>query len=588
MATREQPIQSYYPSARVRLIIRFEDYDKGDTPKPPATPPQLRRGQKNKKTGDLRVVEKNGAYILVGDGDDPNSLGSPQQQHSSADGLTHVVDGIIPITASWSQNGIRTADTLNLEVEFADVPLDPRSVRSCAVQFFLGTVSEEEFQRGIGGDKRVQGVPPNSLVPYNVVPDEYTDGNGVLRTNLRFEGWVDAWDADWPEGDSPKVTLECTDNTRILIEQNHPSRLAIGIDDPLDQAIANYLSNFPQFRGVSIQYLPAGSEAPVLKDVLTKQAYPPGVGPSASKAGDSKLSVWDYMTDVAASVGHNIRLDGSRVLLQRPRSLYNRRFPPRPDDSFQERQLSRLGTINRRLMIYGSNILEMKWHREFTKHAPLNVEVRSYNPRRGKTLIARFPSTDKRSKRMNPGSGADQKFEVISVPGIQDEAILRAIAQQLYEVLGRNEIGVTVLTKNLGSYGGGNLDPDLLDAKVGDAIDVVVMRGDVEIDDQNTVTTIQGEIAKRPERFLTSLGFPPEFAGAYAKVMNDSSLPTTFRLKEIHIDWDKASEGVRIDFDAVNYVEVRADAELPTGEEQTPTTSVGESNPIVVKDEVGT
>lgn len=585
MATREQPIQSYYPSARVRLIVRLEDYGRSGTPEPPATPPHQRRGKKDKSTENLNVAKRDGALVLLGPGDNPDSLGSPQQQRSSADRFTHVIDGIIPITAAWSQNGIRTADTLSVELEFADFPVDPRVIRSCAIQFFLGTVSAEDFQRGIMGEHRTTAVPPASGIKFNVVPDSYTDGNGNERSNLRFEGWVDSWDANWPEGDSPRVSFECTDNTRLLIGQDHPSRLAVSVDEPIDKAVAAYLSNFPQFRGLSVQYLPAGSEAPALKTALSPTAYPPGVGPSASKNGDSKLSVWDYLTDVTKSVGLNIRFEGTRILIQRPRALYNRRFPPRAEDPFQGRVLPRLGSIDHRLMIYGQNILEMTWHREFAKYQPLNVEIRSYNPRRKKTLIARFPQVDKRTKRLNPGESSDRKFEVVSIPGIQDEAVLRSIAQQLYEVLGRNELRVTVLTKNLGSYGGGNLDPDLLDAKVGDAVDVVVQRGNLEFDDQNTVTTIQGELSRRPSEFLRELGFPADFADAYAEAVNDMSFPSTFRMKEIHIDWDKTSGGVQIDFDATNYLEVRADAELPEGEEQQPDTGAQESKPIIVKDE---
>lgn len=588
MPAREQPIQSYYPSARVRLIVRFEDYGDANTPKPPDVLPQLRRGQKQQssKGSNLEVVNREGVLLLVGSGDDPSSLGSPQQQRNSEDQFTHVVDGIIPISAAWSQNGIRTADTLNIELEFSDFPIDPRVIRSCAVQYFLGTVSAEDFQRGIDGERRTDKVPANAHVPFNVIPDEYIDSNGNPRTNLRFEGWVDTWEAEWPEGDSPKVLLECTDNTRILIEQNHPSRLAVSVDDPLDTAVANYLSNFPQFRGISIEYQPRGQEVPTLKEALTKQAYPPGVGPSTSKGGDNKLSVWDYLTDVIRASGHNIRFEGTRVIIQRPRSLYNRKFPPRADDPFQSRTLPRLGTITRRLMIYGANIVEMRWARTFTKYAPLNVEVRSYNPRRKKTLIARFPQVDKRTKRLQPGQGSDNKFEVVSIPGIQDEAVLRSIAQQLYEVLGRNELGVTVLTKNLASFGGDNLDPDLLDAKVGDAVDVVIQRENVDETNENTVNVAYDQIARRPQEFLEELGFPSSFAAAYAAAANNISFPTTFRMKEIHIDWDKNSEGVRLDFDAVNYIEVRADADLPEGEEQEPETNAPEPSRVIVEDEV--
>jgi hypothetical protein len=66
-------------------------------------------------------------------------------------------------------------------------------------------------------------------------------------------------------------------------------------------------------------------------------------------------------------------------------------------------------------------------------------------------------------------------------------------------------------------------------------------------------------------------------------VVSDGNFLTTFRFKEIHIDWD-ANDGVRIDFDAVNYVEVRADAELPEDEEEQPIDNPPAGSPIQVKD----
>jgi hypothetical protein len=573
-----QPIQEYYPSARVRLILRFEDYGKSGTPEPPPTPPQLRKGKKDKK-GPLEVTEFDGALLLIAPGDNPNAVGSPQEQAISLDNLTHVIDGIIPVTASWSQNGIRVADTLNFDINFAEFPIDPRAIRSVAVQFFLGTVSAEDFQRGIDGDLRTVNTAMRNGVPYNVIPDVYTDSNGKQRSNLRFEGWADHWRTNWAGG--PVVSFECTDNTRMLISQEHPPQLTLAIDEPLDYAVANYLSNFPRMRGLSVQMMPAGTPAPMLKESLTKNAYPPGVGPSAANGGDGKLTTWDYLTDVVSSVGFSLRMVGTRLVIQRPRALYNRRFPPRPEDPFQSRNVPMLGELPHRLMLYGQNVQEMEWSRDFAAYAPINVEVRCYQPSRKKTLIARYPEF--KTKRLNPGESADTKYIVHHLAGINEERVLRAVAQQIYETLGRNEIQVTVLTKNLASIGGSNTDPDLLDVQVGDAVDVLVHRGEPEEGDANTQTTIQGELSKRPQEFLEQLGFPTEFAAAYAKVVSDGNFLTTFRFKEIHIDWD-ANDGVRIDFDAVNYVEVRADAELPEDEEEQPIDNPPAGSPIQVKD----
>ena len=142
MANRQQPIQSYYPSCRVRLIVRFEDYGDPKTPAPPDVLPQLRRGtRKQTHPSDLQVREIDGALVLVSRDENPNAVGSPQDQIASVDQYTHVIDSIIPITATHARNGLRTADTLSLSIEYRDLPVDPRTVRACGVQVFLGTVS---------------------------------------------------------------------------------------------------------------------------------------------------------------------------------------------------------------------------------------------------------------------------------------------------------------------------------------------------------------------------------------------------------------------------------------------------------------
>lgn len=585
MPTREEPFQEYIPGARVRLIVRLEDYGTGNTPEPPPRPPQLRRGKKD--TGDpasLEVVQRDGAYLLVGPGDDPNSLGSPQEQQTSSDDLTHVIDGILPTYATVNRNGTRIADTASIEIKFRDMPLDPRVIRACAVQVFMGTVSADDYQKGLNGEANVNATPSGSL-PFNVVPDEYVDEHGRKRTNLRFEGWVDEWEDEWPDGEAPLITLECTDNTRLLIEQDAPPKLTIPVDVPVDEAIATYLSNFPQFRGLSVEYRPNVSRdsVPVLEDVLQKTKYQPKLGPTPSSGGTSKLTVWDYITDVAGSIGHIVRFEGTTVILQRARTLYDNRLSGRPNDPFTGRVLSSGRVLTNRLYLYGRNIAEMSFKRRFATYAPFNVEVRCFDSGRKKTLIARFPLQDDRQKRISPGEASDQKWIVFTVDGVKDEETLRVVAQSIYEQVGRNELEASFITKNLASFGGGNLDPDALDVFPGDAIDVEVKR--VE-DGFNTVLDVEAQMTSRAGNFLRTLGFSSRFASAYQKAITNVGFPTTFRVRAFSLDWDSTAEGIVLDFQCVNYIEVRADKRLADGEElDVEDTRQGSPVEIVVEDE---
>ncbi len=568
MTSRDEPEQSYYVSCRIRLILRLEDFGAPGTPEPPVRPATARSGKVDKADTKLRVVTRNNALLLVGPGDDPSALGSPQSQTGSADELTHVLDGIVPLSAQFLRNGLRTADTASFEIPYIELPVDPRVVRAVGVQLFMGTISAEDYQRGMEGQLRESSATISGIrVPFNVLPDTYTDPYGRPRTNLRFEGWIDDWTNDWPDADSPVVSFECTDNTRLLIDQNIAPKLTVSPDLPLNEAFADYLSNYPQFRGLSVEYRPSvqPGDIPVLKKVLQNTKYQPKLGPSAAGGGaGNKLKVWDYLTDVAGSVGHTVRFENSTLIIQRARSLYDARLSPREDDPFTGRSLPSGLELKRRLYVYGKNVQSLKFSRKFATVPSVNIEVRAYDTARKKTLVARFPLKDDRVKRLNPGESSDEKWIVKVVYGIKDEATLRIVAQGIYEQVTRNELGCRFVTKNLGSYGGGNLDPDALDALAGDPIDIRVLR---DGDFGNSVQLTDLATTTRGADFLRELGFSDRFARAYQKAINNIGLQSTFRVKTMGAQFEGQSEGIVLDFELMNYIEVRSDKLLPSGEE---------------------
>lgn len=571
MPTDEQPRQTYYPAAKARLIIRFEDFGTDLVEPKSLKPPQMKKGIGN---AELDIVSEDGRLVLRPKGSDGNVHGTPQEQVASDDGLTHEVGGIIPKYATISLNGIRTASSLSLELRYIDLPIDPRTVRACAVEVYLGTIAEEDFFRGIEGARR-DADNGSTGEPLNMIPDTYVDGFGRERTNLRFQGWVDDWEVDWPKDAEPIVRLECTDNTRMLLDQPAPPKLVVGTKEPLDRAVATYLANFPQFRGLGVRYMPAGTDPPVLADALARTSHKPSLGPAAG--GSGKLTIWDYLTDICGSVGHTVRFEGVDVVIQRARTLYSGEFSGRPDDPFTGRILPSGRRLDRRLMVYGRNVQSMNFRRKFTTSAPTNIEVRCYLGKRKKTLVARYPLKKDRVLRAPPGNETNDKWLVVRVSGIEDEKTLRVIAQGVYETIGRREIEVGLVTTNLATFGGGNLDPDALDLRAGDAIDIEVNR-DI---DAATITAIEERTTTTAAEFLKSLGYSPGFAKAYAIAAANLGIQTTFRVRRMMYDWDSES-GIVINFELTNYTEVRADKQLPAGEEIKPGDSAG-VEPVTVK-----
>jgi len=581
---------TYYPGAKVRLAIRFENFSKKiQDDKPPAKPLKNLSGVADKRaplkvTSDPNAPSNAPRLLLEFDGSKKPLAGmSPQLWTNSADGFTQVINGIVPKTASWVQNGIRTADTLSLTLNYLDCPIDPRTIRSCAVAFYLGTLDPDDYASGTEGVTRGEHSSQGShdwegktSAPMNLIPDEYTDIHGQKRTNLRFQGWVDKWEIDMSSGE-PLIQIECRDNTQMLLDQEAPARLLISAALPIDQAIAKYLTHFPQYGGLTVEYRPKKDDVPALKVAMDKTAFAPkhlAVAPGMIGSGTSNLAVWDYLTDITGAIGHSIRMEGTNIVIQEVRTFMAGKDMRRSDDPF----LPRDGRVNRRL-IYGRNIMDLKSSRSFVRNSPTNIEVRSLSTKDKKVYVARFPqfrlrSSDDRVSTVEtavPGDmGADEKWLVWRVQGITDEKFLRVIARQIYESLGRQELMIKLKTRDLASFGGCNLDPDILDMKPGDTVDIYVNR---TMDEISSITKMEGNLLAQSEGFLRSRGFTDEFIKAYSDGYQSNAFQVGYRVKTLGFGWD-AETGVQIDIEAVNYVEVMADKHLSSELSESKETSI--------------
>jgi hypothetical protein len=560
----DYPEQSYYPSWKVRLTVRLEEFGQGVlNRKVPQVPAKNLKGIKQDRAPLDPVPDPDfpGRFLLkprVTKATLDDEIKNYVISDSSSDNLTQVIAGIIPKKFDWKQNGFRTADELKLTLRWVDFPIDPRVIRSCAVEFFLGTLTPVEYAQGVRGLTRgdVFGAGArNAHEPLNLVADTFLDANGNKRSNLRFTGWVNKWKMSWNE-DEPSVELECQDNTILLINQVAPPQLVLGMKDPIDLAIATYLSNFPQFAGLTVQYRgdPNGT-VPKLDGTLAGTAFRPKLGPQPGQGSGDDLVVWDYLTDICGSIGHVIRIEGNDVIVQRPSTLLHGNASPRSDDTYQTRKLPS-GDYPSRTFVYGRNVTSFEVSRDLQHGETKNVEVRCYSPRRKQVLVARFPTKDARIPVSTPGDArADNKWTIVRVSGIEDQKVLQQIAEDVYHGRNRNEIEVVVKTSNLASFGGGNEDPDLLDAKPGDAVEILVDRSN-----PSTTASAETNLSSQAmnEEFLRNLGYSKDFAAAYAKAYQDAGFQRLYRVKEMSVSGD-TEEGVSFEVRAVNFIQARGD-----------------------------
>lgn len=597
MASENGP-QDYYPSAKVRLVLRLEEYAQTDVRgQAPPIPLRSAKGSSTVRT-TLRVVDDaSTGYVrrVLTSGTTPSlsdalksyaSSGTGSDQVSSFDRRTVSVDAIIPKTASWKQGGIQHADKLELTLRWSDFPVDPRAVRSVAVEFYLGTVSPEDFSAGVLGKTRgsEDNSAKNANEPLNLVPDSYEQG-GARRTNLRFRGWVDEWELDWGDGE-PIVRLECRDMSQVVRDTKMPAKGGLSTKEPIDVAIAKFLAaNFPRLDGYTVEFRPppmspttAGhgdqsqaAPAPTLSKVISQSSAQstsapaptlgsltpaagnvPGVGSPQHKTGgsDQGQSVWDYLVDNVRSMGLSVRLEDNHIIVEEVRSLIDAR---RVDDPYVPRELES-GRYPVRAMIYGRNILEMKMKRGFARKTPQNVECRSYDHEIKRPRLGRWPGKEKRAATPGPGDGhvEEQWNEILLPGGLSQDAVQRA-ARNYYEAFSRQELSVSLKTRNLASFGAGNADPDLLDLRPGDTVEVLT-------DKRGTSTTADvSDRLRTASEYLTRIGYPQAFADQYVSVVQNAGLQTLFIVRTADVDWS-ADEGVTVGVELVNYVVVRADA----------------------------
>jgi hypothetical protein len=569
------PPQDYFSSAKIRLTIRFDEFgSSGLAAAPTGIVLHLNGIQPSK--APLSISQDPTApagitrYLILPKGQ--SSAAQATSQSSSSDGLTFDVT-VIPKEMVWSTNSLRAASTLTAAIELKDMPIDPRTIRSVAVEAFMGSATASDFLKGIEGSTRQGMTISGQGEPLNCLPDTYVDSNGKQRTNSRFLGWVDKYAIEYMANQAPMIHLDCRDNTQLLLDQEAPVNVPLNMNAPLDQAVATYLSNFNQFQGLSVQYIPVPSvdnggqtdTPPVLGKVLENTAFRPQLGPQAARAGGStgKLAVWDYLTDVCGSVACSIRVDGTTVIIQRPRGLVSSNSGARADDPYQARTIGGQ-TYPYRTFIYGRNVKEMHIARNFTRNVPKNVEVRCWSTSLKKLLIARNrPSgsgstpADGVSPSAIPGNAQpEQKWQEIRVWGINDQTTLNQIAQSVYEQLGRNELTVDIKTDNQASFGGGNLDVDILDMKFGDTFEVNINQD--ASSETNTFMYIESQFQSQAKtaQYLQVLGFSAAFANAYAKAYSNVNLPTLFRMKQLKATWS-TDKGISLQVVGINYIEVR-------------------------------
>lgn len=562
--TFDTPQTVYYPSLVVNLQLRF---DEGATLLPGVTSVE----QLALNTGS--VVAKSQPVITA---------------PTSQDNLSKIL-GIVPKACVVELPGYRQAGTFAIDMEFRDLPLDPRIIRAMSVAIHLGAIPARDWGSGMSAvpNPFLQEGKRKSILTTNasnlllagltdiIVVDHSTSGAFIHMEGRDFRGIL----LDTPVSSKTLEKVDLTQNIKAVVEN-----------------IVNKLH--PQGNGIQVEVNSQewGGVVPspaTTSDVTRMQLDAAGKNIRACARGDAnKMNFWDLITLYCFMVGAVPYFVGSKLRLRRSKSLFDARTADDPNAAFDPanptpfvngRQravkppvVQKPEQYGYRRLVYGKDIYQLKFERKLGGVKVPVVECVSYdmastqrgiNPSTGEPyglLKAQFPPKTQAAALVTnvaPGGGAPSTDVLrITVPGVKDQKKLLDIATNLYHEIGRQEMGGSIKTKNLTSFGGTGQDPDLLHLLPGDAVEVRVDASGLGVFPP-PVSELTGADGRSFEEEVKAV---KERVGdeALARVLVASNrgeiaqLQRTFRVANVHYDWSSTS-GVAISFDFQNFLEAR-------------------------------
>lgn len=564
----ETPQTVFYPSLVVNLQLRF---DEGLTLIPGA--------------------------VSARDLSDPNFVGPPAPPTTqpvvlaptSKDNLSQII-GLIPKTCTVELPGYRQAGTFTVDLEFRDLPLDPRVIRALAVAIHLGSVPASDW-----------GSSMTSLPDVTQLAGKRRSIITTKPSNLVLSGLAD--EVVVTHSDSGAfVHIEGRDLRGILLDTSIDSLILDGFHpeaQTIQQVVQYILSKHPQGLGIVVELNNLewpGGLPPIpssLTDVTRANLSALGAQVRAFARGDAnKMSFWDLITYYCFLVGGVPYFVGSKLRIRRAKSLFDVRAADDPSKAFDPANptpfvngrprvvkppvAQKPEQFGYRRLVYGKDIRQLKFERKLGGVKVPVVECVSYdmglpqkgiNPLTGEPyglLKAQFPPLIQKGARVTsiaPGGGAPQTSVLrISVPGIKNLKKLKQLAEELYHEIGRQEMGGSIETRNLTSFGGTNQDPDLLNLRPGDAIELRVDASSFGVfpPPVSELTNADGRSFEAQVKAVRERIGDENLARVLVAVNRGevAQLQRTFRVANVRFDWG-VSGGIGIAFDFQNFLEAR-------------------------------
>ena len=484
---------------------------------------------------------------------------------------------IVPYAVSVERNSYREADACRITIPLTKMPFDPRVIRSATVQIFGGVLDPLEYREGFDSNQALK------------LPD-FT-ANGV--SNQLFAGFVDDWEVE--RGDHDVLQITARDVTSILVDAELPQNTLKGLPkaSKLDDVIRAIIAQLPAAEGLRVVVeLLNGDELPTLAEIKPPNWFDSKKtvkkGRKRSPNGSQKMYYWDMITDLCVAAGFvcfmrlptlddaggNVAGRGiaarPELVISDPRTYYK--------DSIKFGG-ERVAPDTVRRFIYGINVDSLKLRRKFGGIKTPTIEVRSWDTRKGKALVGRFPRRTVNNKPATSGKGDREEVQVhllrdIVGPGAQDR--LDKAAASIYQQLSRGEFEVQIKTKALAALPRNvspsevtrsttstpaNVDADIFAMQAGDPIIVGIDQANKELDRITTVTEFNKTLGPARSELMQKVAIRRDLADAIAIAMDSDFIQQEFRVQKAVMTWAHQS-GWEFEVHAINYLDIRHAVEL--------------------------
>lgn len=411
---------------------------------------------------------------------------------------TYTIEAI-PRRVEIRRNGHREADTVRVELDYQDLPLDPRTLRAVRIRVLLG-------------DTR----------------DPLTE---LTADVLRFQAFIGF--ADVPETmlseSSETVTLEGRDYTGQWLDQGWDGT-AIDISGPLSDVVLDVASHVAGMDGITIEYS-EGASAVILATILGKTKFTPEHGDDC----------WTVLVDLCGRAGL-IPLFNSDTLQILSASDFT--TAPSPDVGIVPQFGGR-----RPAFLYGQNVSRLTFRRRFNERRTKQIEVRCWDAQKRLYTAAKYPPAPiVLSKKISAeGKVTDQDAPLLPyyVQGTYDLATLTSMAQRIYEEAAREQIEGEIETAEMVDLDGMT---DLPLVGNGDGVvvtlDTPVVRAIDGMSDAEAVAWLS-----LPPRSID----PAVATALVAARATAGKLASTFYVQTATHEWSR-DEGYKLSLKFINYV----------------------------------